>query len=139
MRRNLAVVACAGALLAASQGVASAAPLNGHNTEDLVVECAGDTVRIITNPGASGWEVDAERELTGVRYFITSADARFYEGELTTEPTGVDPVFAFAKEWGNRTGHEGTVSCTDSETFTEDGQTFTGFFDFTATRQEKGN
>jgi len=32
------------------------------------------------------------------------------------------------------------VSCSATETFaTEDGQTLTGFFDFTATQQNKGN
>jgi hypothetical protein len=41
---------------------------------------------------------------------------------------------------GNRTGHEGTVSCSATETFsTEEGLTLTGFFDFTATQQDKGN
>jgi hypothetical protein len=54
----------------------------------------------------------------------TALDGRFYLGALTTEPTDVAPVFTTAKEWGNRTGHEGTVSCSATETFaTEDGQT----------------
>lgn len=133
----LAVVASG--LIAATS--ASAAPTKGQNTETLVFECADATVRVILKPdnGASGWDVDAQRELTGVRYFSTALDGRFYLGALTTEPTD-DPVFTTAKEWGNRTGHEDTVSCSAKETFaTEDGQTLTGFFDFTATQQDKGN
>ena len=134
----LAVVASG--LIAATS--ASAAPTKGQNTETLVFECADATVRVILKPdnGASGWDVDAQRELTGVRYFSTALDGRFYLGDLTTEPTDVDPLFTTAKEWGNRTGHEDTVSCSAKETFaTEDGQTLTGFFDFTATQQDKGN
>jgi hypothetical protein len=142
MKKLLAGAACVAAALTGVQGAGWAAPINGHNTEDLVVQCADDTVTVrIIKPdsGASGWEVDAQRELTGVRYFNTSIDARFYLGELTTEPTDVDPVFASATEWGNRTGHEGTVRCSATETFIEEGQIFTGFFDLTATRQDKGN
>ena len=134
----LAVVASG--LIAATS--ASAAPTKGQNTETLVFECADATVRVILKPdnGASGWDVDAQRELTGVRYFSTALDGRVYLGDLTTEPTDVDPLFTTAKEWGNRTGHEDTVSCSAKETFaTEDGQTLTGFFDFTATQQDKGN
>jgi hypothetical protein len=113
-----------------------------ENTEILVFECADATVRVILKPdsGASGWDVDAQRELTGVRYFSTALDGRFYLGALTAEPTDVDPIFTTATEWGNRTGHEATVSCSATETLsTDDGQTLTGFFDFTATRQDKGN
>jgi hypothetical protein len=139
MKKTLAAAALAAALLASVPSTAWAAPLKGNNTQEFLLQCAGDTVRVITTSGAPAWEVDAQRELTGVKYFITSIDARFYGGDLATEPTGVDPVFAFAKEWGNRTGHEGLVACTFSEAFTEEGQTFTGFFDITATRQDKGN
>jgi hypothetical protein len=103
--------------------------------------CEDNTVRVVIKPdgGASGWDVDAQRELTGVRYFASSLDARFYFGELDTEPTDVDPVFTVAKEWGNRTGHEGTVVCSASETFIGETQVFTGFFDLTVTQQDKGN
>ena len=87
-----------------------------------------------------GWDVDTQRELTGIRYFSTALDGLFYLGALTTEPTDVDPVFTTTKEWGNRTGHEATVSCSATKTFsTEDGQTLTGFFDFTATQRGQGN
>jgi hypothetical protein len=88
---------------------------------------------------ASGWDVDAQQELTGVRYFSTALDGRFYLGAPTTEPIDVDPVFTTTKEWGNRTGHEATVSCSTTETFTTVDQTLTGFFDLTATQQDKGN
>jgi hypothetical protein len=142
MKKLLASAACVAAMLSGVPGTGWAAPTNGHNTETLVFECADATVRVIIKPdsGASGWDVDTERELTGVRYFSTALDGRFYLGALTTEPTDVDPVFTSAKEWGNRTGHEATVSCSAAEMFaTEDGQTLTGFFDFTATQQDKGN
>ncbi len=119
-----------------------AAPSNGHNTETLVFQCADDTVTVrIIKPdsGASGWDVDIQGQLTGVRYFVTSLNGRFYLGELTTEPTDVDPLFTTAKDWGNRTGHEETIQCVATETFGEGTQVFTGFFDLTATQQEKGN
>jgi hypothetical protein len=142
MKKLLAGAACVAAAMTGVPVVGWAAPTNGQNTETLVFECADATVRVIIKPdgSASGWDVDAERELTGVRYFSTALDGRFYLGALTTEPTDVEPVFTTAKEWGNRTGHEGTVSCSATETFAiEDGQTLTGFFDFTATQQHKGN
>jgi hypothetical protein len=142
VKKLLAGAACVAAALTGVQGIGWAAPTNGQNTETLVFECADATVRVIIKPdsGANGWDVDTERELTGVRYFSTALDGRFYLGALTTEPTDVDPVFTTTKEWGNRTGHEATVSCSASETFsTGDGQTLTGFFDFTATQQDKGN
>jgi hypothetical protein len=141
MKKLLASAACVTALLTGLAGTGWAAPINGHNTETLVLECADDTVRVVIKPdgGASGWDVDAQQELTGVRYFASSLDARFYFGVLTTEPTDVEPVFAVAKEWGKRTGHEGTVSCSATETFTADTQVFTGFFDLTVTQQDKGN
>ena len=142
MRLRLLVgAACVVAALIGVQGMGWAAPINGHNTETLVVQCEDDTVRVIIKPdgGASGWDVDAQRELTGVRYFSTALAGRFYLGELTTEPTDVDPIFTIAKEWGNRTGHEGSVSCSASETFTANGQVLTGFFDLTVTQQDKGN
>jgi hypothetical protein len=142
MRLRLLVgAACVAAALMGMQSMGWAAPINGHNTETLVVQCEDDTVRVIIKPdgGASGWDVDAQRELTGVRYFSTALAGRFYLGELTTEPTDVDPIFAIAQEWGNRTGHEGSVSCSASETFTADGQVLTGFFDLTVTQQDKGN
>jgi hypothetical protein len=130
-----------GAVLLMTCGTAWAAPTNGHNTETLVVQCEDDAVRVIIKPdgGASGWDVDAQRELTGVRYFFEALAGRFYLGELTTEPTNVDPIFTIAKEWGNRTGHQGSVSCSATETFTADGQVLTGFFDLTVTQQDKGN
>jgi hypothetical protein len=80
----LAVVASG--LIAATSS--SAAPTNGQNSETLVFECADATVRVIIKPdgGASGWDVDAQRELTGIRYFSTALDGRFYLGALTTEP-----------------------------------------------------
>jgi hypothetical protein len=142
VKKLLTGAACVAAALTGVQGTAGAAPTNGPNTETLVFECADATVRVIIKPdsNASGWDVDVQRELTGIRYFSTALDGRFYLGELTTEPTDVDPVFTSAKEWGNRTGHEGTVSCSATETFsTEEGLTLTGFFDFTATQQDKGN
>lgn len=141
MKRLLAVAACV-AILTGVSGTGWAAPINGHNTETLVFQCADDTVRVVIKPdsGASGWDVDAQQDLTGVRYFTTSLDGRFYLGELTTKPTDVDPVFTVASQWGNRTGHEQTVSCSSTETFaTEDGQVLTGFFDVTVTQQDKGN
>jgi hypothetical protein len=143
MKRLLAGAACVAAILiGVVPGTGWAAPINGHNTETLVFHCADNTVRVEIKPdsGASGWDVDAQQELTGVRYFLTSLAGRFYPGELTTEPTDVDPVFTTATEWGNRTGHEETVSCSGAETFTtEDGQVLTGFFDVTLTQQDKGN
>ena len=138
MKQLLAGAACVAAVTGVP-GIGWAVPTN---TETLVFACADATVRVIIKPdgGASGWDVDAQRELTGVRYFSTALEGRFYLGALMTEPTDVDPVFTTAKEWGNRTGHEGTVSCSATETFsTEDGQTLTGFFDFTATQQDKRN
>ena len=141
MKQLLAGAACVAAVTGVP-GIGWAVPTNGQNTETLVFACADATVRVIIKPdgGASGWDVDAQRELTGVRYFSTALEGRFYLGALTTEPTDVDPVFTTAKEWGNRTGHEGTVSCSATETFsTEDGQTLTGFFDSTATQQDKRN
>jgi hypothetical protein len=142
MKRLLAGAACVAAALTGLAGTGWAAPTHGQNTETLVLECADATVRVIIKPdsGASGWDVDAQQELTGVRYFSTALDGRFYLGAPTTEPIDVDPVFTTTKEWGNRTGHQGTVSCSATEMFsTEDGQTLTGFFDFTATQQDKGN
>jgi hypothetical protein len=141
MKRLLVGGACVVAALIGGQGAGWAAPTNGHNTETLVVHCADNTVRVIIKPdgGASSWDVNAERELTGVRYFSTALAGRFYLGDLTTEPTDVDPIFVSATEWGNRTGHEGSVSCSGSETFTTDGQVFTGFFELTVTQQDKGN
>ena len=69
----------------------------------------------------------------------TAIDARFYLGELTEEPTDVDPVFTLTRELGDRTGHEATVSCSTTEIFTTVDQILTGFFDLTATAQDKGN
>jgi len=141
MKKLLAGLACVAAILIGVPGLGWAAPINGHNTETLVFQCADDRVRVIVKPdsGASGWDVDAQRELTGVRYFTTSLDGRFYLGALATEPTDVDPVFTVFSEWGNRTGHEATVSCSATETFAADGQILTGFFDVTVTQQDKGN
>jgi hypothetical protein len=141
MKKLLVGAACMAAALIGVQGMGWAAPTNGHNTETLVVQCEDDTVRVIIKPdgGASGWDVDAQRDLTGVRYFSTALAGRFYLGELTTEPTDVDPIFTITTEWGNRTGHEGSVSCSATETFTADGQVLTGFFDLTVTQQDKGN
>jgi hypothetical protein len=51
----------------------------------------------------------------------------------------VAPLFTSAKEWGNRIGHEGAVVCSATETFAVDGQTFTGFFDLTATARDQGH
>ena len=142
MRKLLAGAACVAAAVTCAPAIGWAAPTNGQNTETLVFECADATVRVIIKPdgGASGWDVDAQNVLTGTRYFSTALHGRFYLGALPSEPTDVDPVFTTAKEWGNRNGHEGTVSCSATETFTiEDGQTLTGFFDFTATQQNKAN
>jgi hypothetical protein len=97
---------------------------------------ASSSNRTAAHPGGTS---TPQQELTGVRYFSTAIDARFYLGELTEEPIDVDPVFTTAKEWGNRTGHEATVSCSTTETFTTVDQTLTGFFDLTATQQDKGN
>jgi hypothetical protein len=139
LRRLLAGAAALAAVLTVAPGTASAAPSKGNGAEEILLSCGGATVRIITNSGASAWEVDAAREPTGVRYFATSIEARFYQGQLATEPTGVDPVFAFAKEWGNRTGHGGSIACTFTETMTDETGTFTGFFDVTATARDEGN
>ena len=141
MKRLLVGAACVVAALVGVQGIGWAAPTNGHNTETLVVQCADDTVRVIIKPdgGASGWDVNAQRELTGIRYFSTALAGRFYPGELTTEPTDVDPIFTIATDWGNRTGHGASLSCSGTETFTAGGQVFTGFFDLTVTQQDKGN
>lgn len=141
MKKLLMGTACVAAALIGGQGTGWAAPTNGHNTETLVVQCEDNTVRVIVKPdgGATGWDVDAQRELTGVRYFSTALDGRFYPGELTTEPTDVDPIFTIATDWGNRTGHGDRLSCSGSETFSAEGQVFTGFFDLTVTQQDKGN
>jgi hypothetical protein len=141
VKKLLTGAACVAAALTGVQGIGWAAPTNGQNTETLVFECADATVRVVIKPdsGASGWDVDTQQELTGVRYFSTALDGRYYLGAVTTEPTDVDPVFTSAKEWGNRTGHEGTVSCSATETFDTGDAILTGFFDFTATEQDKGN
>jgi hypothetical protein len=142
MKKLLACAACVVAMLTGVAGTGWAAPTHGRNTETLVFECADDTVRVVIKPdgSASGWEVDAQGGLTGIRFFATSLDARFYLGELSTEPTDVDPVFTVANQWGNRTGHGETLVCSSTETFTtEDGQLLTGFFDVTVTQQDKGN
>jgi hypothetical protein len=141
MKKLLAGAACVAAAVTGVHGMGWAAPTNGQNTETLTFQCADDTVRVIIKPdgSASGWDVDAQRDLTGVRYFSPAIDTRFYLGALTEEPTDVDPVFTLVRAWGNRTGHEATVSCSTTETFTTVDQTLTGFFDLTATQQDKGN
>ena len=140
MKKALTGAACVMAVVTLVQGTGWAAPINGPNTETIAIHCVNDGVRVIIKPdsGASGWEIDAQGELTGVRYFVTSLNGRFYLGELTTEPTGVDPLFTTASQRGNHTGHEATLMCSGTETFIEEGQSFTGFFDLIVTRQDKG-
>jgi hypothetical protein len=49
-------------------GSVEAAPIHGQNTQTLVLHCADDTVRVVIKPnsGASGWDVDAQSQLTGI-------------------------------------------------------------------------
>jgi hypothetical protein len=49
-------------------GSVEAAPIHGQNTHTLVLQCADDTVRVVIKPnsGASGWDVDAQSQLTGI-------------------------------------------------------------------------
>jgi hypothetical protein len=49
-------------------GSVEAAPIHGQNTQTLVLQCAADTVRVVIKPnsGASGWDVDAQSQLTGI-------------------------------------------------------------------------
>jgi hypothetical protein len=53
--------------------------------------------------------------------------------------SGTDPLFTSAQQRGSHTGHEATLTCSATETFTEEGQSLTGFFDLIVIRQDKSH
>lgn len=112
MRKWIAsLVACIGLTLLVA-APALGAPSNGSKAEVIPVTCGGVALHVLVGAGGPAWGSDAAGNLNGSMYLVKEIDVRVYPGTLTTEPTATDPVFAFAKTFGNRTGLGAATQCT---------------------------
>lgn len=132
--RRLAFVLALLALSAASMVAALpalAAPENGNSATDLVLDCGVDgTVTVLVQFATGSAAVFDTAQGNGRQYAVSSYDDRAYAGDWDTEPSGVEPDFAFAKTWGTRNGYGGSLACSGRYVVTDEVYgTFTGFFD----------
>src|SRR5215813_10794241 len=115
MKRFMAVMALALALLAFGAAAARATPTNGANTGTLDLSCGGGSVTVYTLPGLSDPVWVDESGLAGTMYHAKSLDIRVYSGTLSSEPTlgRSDPTFLYeiSHEWGKRAGQANTLEC----------------------------
>ena len=109
--------------------LASAVPSEAIPTKGGTVTftCGDASVTIVTSPGGG----DAAWGTDGAVYHLKSEDLRFYSGEFATEPTDIDPVFAFSRTYGNRVGQGAAVACSFRH-YNAD-HNLTAFDDITAT------
>ena len=124
-RRTAFLLAAAVALLVAAP--AQGAPTEGPNAELVTATCDGVVSHVYVR-GNSAWGADAAGNLNGTQYVLKEIEFRGYPGTLTTEPT-TDPLFVFAKTFGNKTGLGETIHCTFREVQTDESGTVTAFGD----------
>jgi hypothetical protein len=124
MRRFIVGGLVMAAVMLGTAGPGEAIPTKG---DTVTLTCGDASVTIVTSPGGG----DAAWGTDGAVYHLKSEDLRFYSGEFATEPTNVDPVFAFRRTYGNRVGQGAAATCSFRHYNAE--HNLTAFDDITAT------